>query len=88
MSRIELNAIDNHSHLHLNNGMYVCICNAITDRQIRKAAESGVNDLWDLQRKLGVAAGCGSCKDMASAILSESRSAQAGEPVRYQPSAG
>ena len=88
MSQIELNAIDNHSHLHLNNGMYVCICNAITDRQIRKAAESGVNDLWDLQRELGVAAGCGSCKDMASAILSESRSAQAGEPVRYQPSAG
>ncbi len=67
--------------------MYVCICNAITEKQIRKAAESGVEDLWGLQRKLGVAAGCGSCKDMASAILSDSRQARRHtEPVRYRPS--
>ncbi len=68
--------------------MYVCICNAVTDKQIRKAAESGVKDLWDLQRELGVAAGCGSCKEMASEILGESRLAKARfEPVRYQPAA-
>ncbi len=67
--------------------MYVCICNAITEKQIRKAAASGAEDLWDLQRKLGVAAGCGSCKDMASAILSESRQTpRRMDPVRYQPS--
>ena len=68
--------------------MYVCICNAVTDKQIRKAAESGVEDLWDLQRELGVASGCGSCKEMASEILSECRQAKAWfEPVRYQPNA-
>ena len=66
--------------------MYVCICNAITDKQIRKAAESGVQDLWGLQRELGVAAGCGSCKEMASEILSESRRSKLKfEPVLYQP---
>ena len=66
--------------------MYVCICNAVTDSQIRKAAEAGVEDLWDLRRELGVASGCGSCKEMASEILSEVRSAKAKfEPVRYQP---
>ena len=66
--------------------MYVCICNAITDRQIRKAADSGVKDLWDLQRKLGVASGCGSCKEVASDILREHReSASIFEPVVYQP---
>ncbi|MCH9693223.1 MAG: bacterioferritin-associated ferredoxin [Gammaproteobacteria bacterium] len=66
--------------------MYVCICNAITDKQIRKAAASGVKDLWDLQRELGVASGCGSCKEMASEILRESRHATANvEPVRYYP---
>ena len=66
--------------------MYVCICNAITDKQIRKAAESGVRDVWQLQRELGVAAGCGSCKDLASAILSESRRAdRPAQPVRYYP---
>ena len=68
--------------------MYVCICNAVTDKQIRQAAESGVQDLWGLQRELGVAAACGACKDMASEILSESRQARARlEPVRYKPAA-
>ena len=66
--------------------MYVCICNAITDKQIRKAAESGVQDLWGLQRKLGVGSGCGSCKEMASQILREDRQTRPQfEPVRYQP---
>jgi len=62
--------------------MYVCICNAITDKQIRKAAEAGATDLWDLQRELGVATNCGSCKEMASDILREST---ATEPRMYQP---
>ena len=66
--------------------MYVCICNAITDSQIRAAAESGVNDLSGLQRKLGVASGCGSCKETAFEILKQSRRRPArSEPVVYQP---
>lgn len=67
--------------------MYVCICNAVTDAQIRKAAESGIEDLWTLQRELGVAAGCGSCMEMASAILSDSVQARRrrAEPVLYAP---
>jgi len=66
--------------------MYVCICNAITDKQIRKAAKSGAKDLWDLQRQLGVASGCGSCKETASEILRETRQrASIFEPVVYQP---
>ena len=66
--------------------MYVCICNAITDKQIRQAAESGVHDLWQLQKKLGVASNCGSCKEQASEILRDSR--EANEPLQptiYQP---
>ena len=66
--------------------MYVCICNAITDKQIRKAAKSGVRDVWELQRELGVAAGCGSCVEAASDILRESRQRHSlAEPVIYQP---
>lgn len=66
--------------------MYVCICNAITDKQIRTAAEEGATDLWGLQAKLGVAAGCGSCKEVASEILAEYREAArlAGDPVGPQ----
>ena len=89
MPSCNANAIDNHSHLRLNYSMYVCICNAVTDKQIRQAAESGVEDLWGLQRELGVAVGCGACKEMASEILRENRQAKAAfEPVRYQPAVG
>jgi bacterioferritin-associated ferredoxin len=87
--RFVCNAIDNHSHLGLNQIMYVCICNAVTDKQIRKAAQAGVEDLWDLQRELGVAVGCGACKEMASEILRENRRHKTQfEPARYQPASG
>ena len=66
--------------------MYVCVCNAITDRQIRKAAKAGARTVWDLQSELGVASGCGSCTEAASEILSESRRRpEFAEPVVYQP---
>jgi bacterioferritin-associated ferredoxin len=66
--------------------MYVCICNAVTEKQIRDAAKSGAEDLWDLRRELGVASGCGSCTDLATSILSESRQARRTvEPVTYYP---
>ncbi len=67
--------------------MYVCICNAITDKQIREAADAGVRDLWQLQAELGVASNCGSCKEHASEILREKRQ-EAGrvEPEIYRPS--
>jgi len=90
------NGIDNHSHLRLNHlparkalkPMYVCICNAITDKQIRKAAESGARNLWDLQSELGVATQCGSCKEMASDILRESATRETmtnAQPRIYRP---
>ena len=66
--------------------MYVCICNAITDKQIRQAANAGIRDFGGLQRELGVAAGCGSCKEVAKEILQESRQrSRYSEPVIYQP---
>ena len=66
--------------------MYVCVCNAITDRQIREAAETGVEDLWGLQAALGVATNCGSCKETASDILREYREVgERAEPTLYVP---
>ena len=66
--------------------MYVCICNAITDTQIREAAESGVSDLWQLQAELGVATQCGSCREQASAIIRDARLAlKPARPRLYVP---
>ncbi len=65
--------------------MYVCICNAVTDKQIRKAAKAGVTSVWDLQAELGVASGCGSCMEQAISILNEHENRGHAEPVIYQP---
>lgn len=51
--------------------MYVCICNAISDRDIRKAAARGADSLDALTMTLGVGAGCGSCRELAEQVLSE-----------------
>ncbi len=68
--------------------MYVCICNAITENQIRYAAQTGVRDLWQLQRELGVASSCGSCKEHAIMILNEAHTRQApAQPATYRPNA-
>lgn len=51
--------------------MYVCICNAVTDRQIRHAAEDGVVSMAELSRRTGCSDCCGSCSDLASEILED-----------------
>jgi bacterioferritin-associated ferredoxin len=49
--------------------MYVCICNAVTDRDIRRAVEQGACSLDCLQEKLAVSTCCGQCADHATACL-------------------
>lgn len=49
--------------------MFVCVCNAITDRQIKEIVASGATSLSDLQDRLGVATCCGCCADLASSFL-------------------
>ena len=67
--------------------MYVCICKAVTDKQIRRAAAAGCDNLYDLQDTLGVALYCGSCADLAESILQETQEKPgAGSPVMYIPS--
>jgi bacterioferritin-associated ferredoxin len=51
--------------------MYICICNAITDRDIVKAAEDGARSDDDLAHHLGVGLGCGRCKSCAKSLLVE-----------------
>ncbi len=53
--------------------MYVCICNGVTERQIRDAAEAGCGSVTELTMRTGVGANCGSCLSSAEAILAEVR---------------
>jgi bacterioferritin-associated ferredoxin len=67
--------------------MYVCLCQAVTDKDIRRAAANGAGSLHELQQSLGVAMGCGSCADHAEAILVEAHSdSRPPSPVMYIPS--
>lgn len=56
--------------------MYVCVCKAVTDRQIREAALGGARTLKDLRRDLGVTSDCGRCASCAHQCLQEARSCQ------------
>jgi bacterioferritin-associated ferredoxin len=63
--------------------MYICVCNGITEREIRGAAELGCSTLAELSRDLGVATCCGKCAPEAYSILRScagcpKRAAQAG----------
>lgn len=49
--------------------MFICICNAITERQVQAAVSEGATSLSDLQGQLGVASCCGCCADTAIEYL-------------------
>ncbi|MYN43520.1 2Fe-2S ferredoxin [Pseudoduganella sp. FT93W] len=51
--------------------MIVCVCNNISDREIRMAIELGSDSVEALQRDLGVATCCGQCFDYASELLNK-----------------
>jgi bacterioferritin-associated ferredoxin len=51
--------------------MYVCLCNSITDREIRAAADLGARSLDDLSSTLGVATCCRRCADCARGVLDQ-----------------
>ena len=56
--------------------MYVCVCNQVTDGQIRRAAEAGVTSMESLQASLKVATCCGRGRDCASRVLRDALETQ------------
>ncbi len=65
--------------------MYVCICNSVTDSDIRSAVDEGVRNLAQLRRKTACSSSCGSCREEAREILqlalAEKRQAREALPV-------
>jgi bacterioferritin-associated ferredoxin len=60
--------------------MYVCVCKAVTDRQIREAAQGGARTLKDLRRELGVTSECGRCASCAHECLRQVRTTGCTDP--------
>jgi bacterioferritin-associated ferredoxin len=51
--------------------MIVCVCNNISDREIRQAVDLGLSNMAELRRDLGVATCCGKCHSCAKDVMNE-----------------
>lgn len=66
--------------------MYVCVCHAVTDEDIRKAVDRGACSLLDVQNQLPVASCCGRCEETARGVVDEYLSSL-GEPTEIRTKA-
>jgi bacterioferritin-associated ferredoxin len=49
--------------------MYVCLCEGVTDRTIRKAVRRGANTLEAVGAACGAGTGCGGCWDTLDELI-------------------
>lgn len=61
--------------------MFICICNAITERQVQSAVADGAHTMSDLQGQLGIATCCGRCAETAAEYLPGGRYASSHAPT-------
>ncbi len=59
--------------------MIVCVCRRVSDRDIARAVKNGCTSFDELQFELGVATGCGACRDCAKDVFQRARSAHGAE---------
>lgn len=64
--------------------MYVCICNGVTDHDIRQAAEAGCRSVPELTMRTGAGSTCGSCLETAASVLEQAQ-LQRARPTRDLP---
>jgi bacterioferritin-associated ferredoxin len=56
--------------------VYVCLCNGVTERDVRQAASAGCRTMPELTMRTGCGATCGSCVATATDLLHEARQAE------------
>ena len=61
--------------------MYLCICKAVSDQQIRQAVEQGVRTMGDVSARFGVGIECGKCIDPIRELLDQCLAARPAEAV-------
>lgn len=53
--------------------MYVCLCNGVSDRAVRKAIRRGATTVNDIGDRCGAGLGCGGCRSELEALLARHR---------------
>ncbi|MSS76550.1 MAG: (2Fe-2S)-binding protein [Methyloglobulus sp.] len=51
--------------------MYVCVCKAVTDTQIKQAINEGLSSQRELFKCLGVGGSCGKCNPDVKELLND-----------------
>jgi len=51
--------------------MYVCLCHAVTDGDIKRSVEAGNRTLKQVSKDLKVGTDCGTCIDCARALIKD-----------------
>ena len=52
--------------------MFVCLCNAVTDKDIKDAVlNDGIGNVRDLKAKMSIANQCGKCTQLAQSIIDD-----------------
>ena len=54
--------------------MYVCLCHAVTEKQISEAVAQGAKCMKDLRATLGITVTCGKCASCARDCLKQNQS--------------
>ena len=65
--------------------MYICICNAVTEKQIEQAVNNGACRMRDLRTQLGVTADCTCCAESARRCLATALENSAGRSWNLVP---
>jgi bacterioferritin-associated ferredoxin len=53
--------------------MYVCVCKAVSDQDIRRAVAQGADSFAELQARTGCATRCGCCEQAARECFEANR---------------
>ena len=66
--------------------MYVCLCEGVTDSQIRDAVYEGCCSYREVRSSLGIAAQCGKCACLAKQVVRETiAEVQSSQPALAYP---
>ena len=53
--------------------MIVCVCRAVSDRQVRSAVSAGARTLTEVGRRCGAGTGCGACRHQLARLIEQAR---------------
>jgi len=65
--------------------MYVCVCNAVTERQVKETIDNGATTVKALSRELGVGSQCGACVSCAKSCLKAANKQTTSYPANVFP---